>query len=169
GRVVEFGAFDGPFGRLNIGEADIYGIGAAASRAVNRFRLKEWQHFAAFGPDFFLAFVALDAHYMASSFCYFVDRTSGEMFEHHREGPSAVARIAPEMRNDRTTFRMPGHRIAIENMADDGRYAAQVAIASRRGVPAIAAELEFLAKPGTLQPLEVGMPAGADRPARSRK
>jgi hypothetical protein len=169
GRVVEFGAFDRPFARLNIEEADIYGIGGAGSRLVNRLRLKEWQHFAVFGPDFLLAFVALDAHYMASSFCYFVDRASGEKFEHHREGPSAAASIGADLIDDDSTFRMRGHRIHIQNRASAGWHAASVDIAARKGVPAIAAELEFLTAPGTMQPLEVVLPVGPNRPAWSRK
>lgn len=73
------------------------------------------------------------------------------------------------MRGDVTTFRLPGYRIAVENSADEGIHAAQIAIVSRRGVPAIAAEPEFLATPGTLQPLEVVLPVGENRPAWSRK
>ncbi len=50
GHVVEFGHFRDEFRDLNIGDADVFGLGPLA-RFANPFRLKEWQHFAVFNDE----------------------------------------------------------------------------------------------------------------------
>ena len=169
GRVAAFGCFENPFRTVNIMEADVFGIGRTASKLFNRFRLKEWQHFAVFGPDFLLTFVAVNAHYLASSFCYFVNRKTGEMIEHHREGPPFVVKLADELWDGRCSFKMPGYSIGIHNRLAAGRHAASIDIAGRSGKPGITAELELHADLEQRQPLEVVLKLADNRPAYSHK
>jgi hypothetical protein len=169
GRVAAFGHFARPFRTVNIGEADFLGLGAVGARLLNRFRLKEWEHFAVFGPDFLFTFVVLDAHYLASSFCYFVDRSTGQKIEHHREGPSFVARLGAALWDDRCSFRLPGYRIDVHNHLEQGRHTARVDLAGRPGAPALSADLEFRADLLRHQPLDVVLRLAPNRPAYSHK
>jgi hypothetical protein len=169
GRVQAFGAFTRPFPSVNVVEADVFGLGRVGSRLLNRYRLKEWQHFAVFGPDLLFTFVVLDAHYLASSFCYFVDRATGAMVEHHREGPSPVVTLARELWDDRCSFRMPGYAIGVHNHLDHGRHTASIAIRGTSDRPGLSAELELLADLARHQPLEVVLRLAENRPAYSHK
>jgi len=169
GQVNAFGCFERPFSRVNIMEADVFGLGRTGSKLLNRFRLKEWQHYAVFGPDFLLTFVVLNAHYLGDSFCYFVDRASGEMIEHHREAPAPAARLAEALWDDRCSFRMPGYVIRIHNQLRRNRHTAAIEIQGRSGKPGISAELEFLADLEQTQPLVVVLRLGPNRPAYSHK
>jgi len=169
GRVVAFGHFASPFRTTNVVQADVLGLGRLGARLVNRFRLKEWQHFAVFGPDFLFTFVVLDAHYLGNSFCYFVDRATGAMIEHHREGPSLVAKLSRDLWDDRCSFRMPGYAIGLHNHLDEGRHTASIEIRAASGKPAISADLELLADLARYQPLEVVLRLRENRPAYSHK
>ena len=169
GKITAFGHFDRPFRKVNIMEADVFGLGRVGTGLLNRFRLKEWQHFAVFGPDFLLTFVVVNAHYLANSFCYFVDREDGTMIEHHREGPPFLAKLADELWDDRCAFKKPGYAIDIHNHLDQKRHRARIDISGASGKPGIAADLEFLADLDRHQPLAVVLKLGENRPAYSHK
>lgn len=169
GRVTAFGHFDRPFPSVNILEADVFGLGRLGNRLWNPLRLKEWQHFAVFGPDFILTFVVLNAHYLSSSFCSFVDRETGHTVEHHREGPPWKAKLARELWNDRCTFGVPGYGIDIHNHLDNDRHTAGIRIEANKDAPAVSAELEFLADLARFQPIVGVLKLAENRPAYSHK
>ncbi len=169
GRVRAFGHFETPFEIVNPMEADVFGIGETGSKLLNRFRLKEWQHFAIFGPEFLLTFVVFNSHYLHTSFCYFVDRETGEMVEHHRECPPFRAKLADALWDEHCSFKAPGYSIGIHNHLKENRHTAMVKVNARRGRPGIAADLEFLADLSRLQPLVVVLKLAENRPAYSHK
>lgn len=169
GKVTAFGYFRTPFRRLNIQEADIFGIGSTASKLINRFRLKDWQHVAIFGPDCLLTYVVFNAHYLSNSFCYFVDRNTGDMIEHHREGSPFAARIAKELWNDHSSFQMPGYRIDIENRLDENRHTTKLNISEKGETPGISADIELLSDLNLYQPLIVVLKLKSNRPVYSHK
>lgn len=169
GQVTAFGRFSEPFRELGIEQARILGGLPLPQRLLAGLRLKQWQHFAVFGPDLLLAFVVLDAGYMGTSFCYAVDRADGMRAEHHREGLPGTSRVGANLWNDDSRFRLGGHRISVRNCFDEAKVEASVDIAARGGVPAIAADLAFRADLRQMLPLEVVLPLGPNRPAWSRK
>ncbi len=169
GRIAAFGHFERPFRTINIMEADIFGVGRTAAKLVNPLRLKEWQHFAVFGPDFLLTFVVLNTHYLANSFCYFVDRKSGEMIEYHREGLPTLAKLARELWNDRCSFQMRGYSIGVHNYLDQNVHTASIDIAPHQGKPGILAEVKMHADLNQYQPLIVVLRLAENRPAYSHK
>jgi hypothetical protein len=169
GRVVEFGHFKSPFRTNNIREADVFGLGKLGIKLLNPLRLKDWQHFAVFGEDFLFTFVVFNAHYLSNTFCYFVDRKTGEMFEHHREGSPFRARLARELWNDKCSYVSKGYRIDIQNRLESNRHFAQVDIAEKGGVPGIKADLEMLSDLGKYQAIEVVLKAAENRPVYSHK
>ncbi|MCL4233168.1 MAG: DUF2804 family protein, partial [Deltaproteobacteria bacterium] len=168
GRVVEFGHFRDEFRDLNIGEADIFGIGALG-RIANPFRLKEWQHFAVFNDDVLLTFVIVNTHYLSNSFCYVVDRRTGTMTEHHREAPPWTARVAKGIHNDRCAFRGRGYDIEVINRLDEKRHDARIAIAPGKRAPDIDAAITMHADPDRHPPLVVALRLADNRPAYSHK
>ena len=169
GRVAAFGHFDQPFRTNNILDADVFGLGRFGAKLLNRYRLKDWQHVAVFSPDFLLTFVVLNAHYLASSFCYFVDRQSGRMIEYHREAPPWTAKLARELWNDRCTFAQSGYAIGIHNHLDQNRHHATLDIQGKADQPGIHADLTLHADLERHQPLEVVLRLAPNRPAYSHK
>jgi hypothetical protein len=169
GRVVAFGHFRSPFRTNNVIEADVFGLGRLGSRVVNPLRLKDWQHFAVFGPDLLLTFVIVNAGYLGNSFCYFVDRQTGAMIEHHREGLPFQARLARELWNDHCRFRASGYRIDVQNRLEANHHTTQIEVKAAGGKPGIHADLEFLADLSRHQPLEVTLRLAPNRPAYSHK
>ncbi len=168
GRVTAFGHFRDEFRDLNIDEADVFGLGAAA-RLVNPFRLKEWQHFAVYNDDVLLTFVIVNTHYLSSSFCYVVDRRTGEMTEHHRDAPPWVARVARDIHNGECRFARRGYDIAVRNRLDERRHEARIALAPRGGVAGIEADIAIHADPARHPPLVVVLRLADNRPAYSHK
>jgi hypothetical protein len=168
GQVAAFGHFDEPFQVNNIQEADVFGLGHVGARVFNRFRLKEWQHYAVFGPDFLFTFVAVNAHYLSNSFCYFVDRKNGAKAEHARVASPFSARIPDELWDSRCTFRASGFSVDIHNHLQRDRHTAKVSAVSK-GMAPIEAELEFLADRAQHKPLEVILRLAPNRPAYSHK
>ncbi|MCC6157304.1 MAG: DUF2804 domain-containing protein [Deltaproteobacteria bacterium] len=168
GRVVEFGHFREEFRDLNISDADIFGIGALG-RLVNPFRLKEWQHFAIFNDEVLLTFVIVNTHYLSNSFCYVVDRRTGEMTEHHREAPPWTARVAKGIHDDHCEFRVRGYDIDVKNRLDEKRHDARIAIAPGKKTPGIDAAITMHADPDQHPPLVVVLRLADNRPAYSHK
>lgn len=169
GQITAFGHFDSPFRNINAMEADVFGTGKTGARLFNRFRLKEWQHFAIFGQDLLFTFVVFNAHYISNSFCYFVDRKSGEMIEHHREGLPFAARLADELWDDRCSFKMSGYRIGIRNHLEKNRHFASIDIDRNGATPGISADLELIADLACYQPIVVVLRLAPNRPAYSHK
>jgi Domain of unknown function (DUF2804), C-terminal/Domain of unknown function (DUF2804), N-terminal len=168
GQVVDYGLFNKPFRNLNIHEADIFGT-PAPLRFFNRFRLKEWQHFAIINPEFFAGFVITDAHYLCTSFCYVVERESGNYIEHHREAPPGVARTARELYNDHCRFSFKDYSIRVENRLDVGYHLAKIDVAASVGKPPIKAEIKLVENLDEVQPLVVVLPLKNNRPLYTHK
>ncbi|MDP8223139.1 MAG: DUF2804 domain-containing protein [Candidatus Lernaella stagnicola] len=170
GRVVDFGLFRSPFKNLNIHEAKLFPRWQSAPRWVTNLRLKEWQHVAVVHKDFALGFAVVDSHYLGTSFCYFVDRSTGTHVEHNRQTSSRKVRVAGELWNDTCLFEQPGYRIEILNRLDTGRHLVNIAVSAQGDLPEITAEFEMLADLTATEPLIVVLPIdGKNRPLYTHK
>ncbi|MDP8254958.1 MAG: DUF2804 domain-containing protein [Candidatus Alcyoniella australis] len=165
GQVNEYGVFRTPFRTVNLEQIRLPGVPAS----LTRMRLKRWQHYALIGQDFLMAFVVLNARYMSTSFCYFLDRTNGRMVEHHREALGPQARVASELWNGRTYFKGIGYKIEIHNNLEQGLHRVKIDVSRRRGKPAISADLELVEDLERVQPLIPVLPISENRPLYTHK
>lgn len=169
GEVARYGAFVSPFEEVNMEDARITVAGRRMPGFYSRLRLKEWQHIGMIGEDFYFGFAIVDAKYMGNSFCYFLDRNTGEKVEHDRISPPGVAKVARELMNDGCGFRFHGYEIQIENRLADGYHAARVRVKGRPGKPEISADIEVIEDLEKVEPLELICPLEGNRPAYTHK
>lgn len=169
GRIVEFGAFKSPFRDINISEARISVAGKTMPGFYSRFRLKEWQHIGIIADDFYFGFAIINAKFLANSFCYFLDRTTGTMVEHDRLAPPGVAKVARNIWNGECGFRFSGYEIKIENRLAESRHRARVDIKESKGKPSISAEVEVIEELDKVEPLELICLLKGERPAYTHK
>lgn len=165
GQVTQFGLFREPFRQLNLADVAVPGVPAW----LRRFRLKQWQHFAVVSKDFLMAFAVVDTQYLASSFCYVLDRKTGKRVEHHSDRPGCVGSVSQTLWHEDFALAHGGYEITIGNRLDEGRHRARVAIAEKRGTPAITADLEALVDLTKNQPLIVVLPISENRPLHTHK
>lgn len=168
GRVVEWGLFDRPFRDNNLVDAQIY-PDLKVPGFVRELRLKRWQHYAIIHPDIFMGFVIVDTHYMGSSFCYVVDRKSGEYIEHHCEKLGKTARVSRELWKDRCSFHPRGYDIEFQNRLDHGHHLIDIDIRKKGGMPGIRAKLEIIESLDQVEPLIVVLPISENRPLHTHK
>ncbi len=169
GRVVEFGAFEEPFRELKLEEADIFRLGGKNLRGLNRFRLKEWQHYGVINPDHYFGMVIFDAKFMAVSFVYHFDRRSGGMQEHARQAPGGRARIAETMWHGECSFSARGYSLSFENRLEEGFHRVRMDAAQTPKLPAISGEFRMLEDISRYQPLVVVSPFSPNRPLYTHK
>jgi hypothetical protein len=169
GDVVEFGAFAEPFRELNLEDADIFGLKARPLRTLNRFRLKQWQHFGVIHPEHYLGMVIFDAKFMTVSFVYHFDRRAGTMSEHSRQAPGGRAKVAETTWNGECSFEARGYALRFENRLDDGYHRVRIDAAERRKLPAIQGEFRMLEDISVYEPLVVVSPFSANRPLYTHK
>jgi len=112
---VNFGIFDGPFRDVNLTDARLTFRGLPLPSRLVHFRLKEWQHFALILPEAFIGVAIVDAKFIKTSWCHFVDRRTGKHFEHKREGFLTHLRLARELWRDHTYLHSRGYNIDIIN------------------------------------------------------
>ncbi|HPQ67532.1 MAG TPA: DUF2804 domain-containing protein [bacterium] len=170
GKVVSFGLFREPFRDMNLRNVRLVDAGEPLGGFLTGFRLKQWQHIAFISRDFLLAFAIVDAHYMGSSFCYFVNRQTGEYFEHHCEAPGKAARISRELWHDDCRIDKRGYFIEVRNRLAESRHYISINISAKAGKPAIKAELEIVEDLQKVQPLIVILPINDEqRPLHTHK
>lgn len=181
---ARFGVYQGVCKNVNLDEAELTWAGVRLPRALVRFRLKEWQHFALILPDLFCGLAVVDAKFLATSWCHVVDRLSGHHFEHGRQGLLAERKVARELWDDNTVFRARGgggagggrgggdargYRIEVHNHLARGEHRLFVDIAASRGKPAVRAELTCVHDLEEIRPLVVMLPVGPNRAMYSHK
>jgi hypothetical protein len=169
GEVVEYGAFRSVFQDVNIAEAGISLKGRRMPRAYARLRLKEWQHFGVIGDDFYFGFAIVDTKYLGNSFCYFLDRKTGEMVEHDRLAPPGVAGVARNLWRGECAFRTRDYEINIHNRLEDGSHSAEVSIEASSDAPSVRARIEVVEDLSRVQPLELLSKQKGYRPAYTHK
>lgn len=170
GKVVQFGLFRDPFRDMNISDVKLINAGDPLGGFLTAFRLKQWQHIAFIGKDFLLAFAIVDAHYMGTSFCYFVNRQTGEYFEHHYEAPGKAAKVSRELWHDDCRIKRRGYFIEVQNRLAENRHHISIDIAAKAGKPAIKADLEISEDLSKVQPLIVVLPINDEqRPLHTHK
>ena len=169
GKVVEFGAFEEPFRELNLGEADIFRLGARSLRPLNRFRLKQWQHYGVIHPQHYLGMVIFDARFMTVSFIYHYDRVGGGMFEHSRQAPGSKGMVAETMWKGECSFSARGYSMRFENNLEEGYHRVFLDAAERRNLPSISGEFRMLEDISRYQPLVVVSPFSPNRPLYTHK
>jgi len=165
GRVVEWGFFRTPIRDLNLLDIRLPGL----PKALNNFRLKEWQHYALIGGDFILTFFFIDAKYMSVSFCYFMDRNTGSFTEHHRNVPWRAARLSWDLFNGDCRFHARNYRMEFDNRLSEGRHLARIDIKGTGKKPGIRADIEMLEDLNRIQPLVSVVPIGENRPMYTHK
>ncbi len=168
GQVVDFGHFKEPFANLNIDEAEIWSPKVFPPKIIRMARLKEWQHFAIINSEIFLGFMLFTTHYLSSSFCYCVDRKSGEFFEHHSELPGPTAKISRELWNSASLFQKSGYEVRVQNRLDEGLHKAHIDIRDS-DKPGVGANIEMIEKLDSLQPLISVLPIAPNRPLYTHK
>ncbi len=168
GRVASFGHFQTPFTHLNLLETDLFGL--PVGRAfVNRMRLKQWQHHLIVHPEFSLAFAVVNTGYMSSTFCYVLDRATGEITEYHKQSHGGTSRLSRELWDDRCAYPSNGYDISIENRLSEGLHRIRIDIAGRGTKPGIRADLELLENLEEIQPLVTVLPIAENRPLYTHK
>ncbi len=168
GQIVSYGLFKEPFHDLNILDTQIF-PGKTLPQFLRKLRIKEWQHIAVITPDVFVGFVISTTHYMGMSFCYVVDRHSGEIVEHHRETAPWKAKVSRELWQDDCRFHVSGYNLDIRNRLELGRHRVEIDIPAAKGKPAIRAEIEMSEDITSRQPLIVVLPISENRPLHTHK
>ena len=87
--AFRFGRYEQPFERLNFHEADLSDVsgwwGRPQSgwlgRTVRRMRLKKWHYVGICHPEYYLCAAVADLGYVGNTFCYLVERESGECYQ----------------------------------------------------------------------------------------
>ncbi len=164
---VRFGVFDSPFRELNLEDVELSRIGVL-SRALARFRLKQWQHYALITPEVFVGLAVVDVGYLKLSWCSVVDRADNRHFEHHRQVPRADIRLARTLWNDGSHFRLSGYTVEIRNQLDEGRHDLSLHLEAAGDLPAVRGKLRCL-HGESIQPLVVSLPVGPNRAMYSHK
>lgn len=169
GKVARFGAFREPFRELNLDQAEIFGLGGRYPRALNRFRLKEWQHFGIIHPRHYLGLAIFNAKFMGVSFVYHYHRELGAQVEHSRQAPAGKALVAETTWRGECSFEGRGYSIRIRNRLEEGYHHVEVNAAERKNLPGIRGEFRMLEDLSIYQPLAIVSPFSPRRPLYTHK
>ena len=169
GKVVDFGVFSEPFRKMNLDQAEIFRLGDRVPKALNRFRLKEWQHYGVIHPRHYFGQVIFDAKFMAFSFVYHFDRERGTMTEHTRLAPPGTAILADTVWRGECSFEMGSYSIYMKNRLEDGFHRVRVNAPEKRGLPAISGDFRMLEDVERYEPLVIVSPFGPNRPLYTHK
>ncbi len=158
--VGRFGMYDGPIEDVDLVEARIPG----RPGLLGRLRLKRWQHMCIVHPDAVLTFAVVDAGFLRLGWARFVDRVTGESFEHGCKSPFLDMAIARSLLDDRTSLHTRGLSIDIHNELNAARHV--VSVDANGSAPKIGAALTVHAD---WTPLVVNLPLGRGRSMYSHK
>jgi len=159
GTVGHLGMYDGPIGDVDLIDARVPG----RPGLLGRLRLKRWQHMLIVHPDAALMFAVVDAAYLKLGWARFVDRTTGDSFEHATKSPLLDIGVARSLHDDRTWLRSRRFDIAVHNHLDAGRHDVQI---TGRGKEPLEAGLMVHAD---WTPLVVNLPVAPGRSMYSHK
>ncbi len=168
GKVQDYGLFADPFENMNILEAQIY-PGKNTPRFIRHARLKQWQHWAIINKEFFMAFAVVDAGYMGASFCYIVDRKTGQITEYHKQAPGPATKTSKELFNDNCRFVKNGYGIEIKNRLSKGLHHISVGLRGSKKQAGIYADLTAMEDLDKVQPLITVLPIDENRPLHTHK
>jgi hypothetical protein len=158
--VGRFGMYDGPIEDVDLIDAQIPG----RPGVLGRLRLKRWQHMCIVHPEAVLTFAVVDAGFLRLGWARFIDRKTGESFEHGCKSPFLDMAIARSLMDDRTSLRTRGLTIDIHNELNASQHLVQVEASG--GAPSIGAALTVHAD---WTPLVVNLPLGRGRSMYSHK
>jgi hypothetical protein len=168
GRVVEYGLFERPFERLELDQVAIYDPRVVPA-ALQRLRLKEWQHVAVVSEELTLGLAIIDTQYLGSSFVYVAEHADGRYTEHHREVAPGRVQLARTLYDGWSTIAARRYRIRIRNRLAGGYHRLSFEVAASRRAPALWGELELTADLSRVQPLVAVLPLGPNRPLYTHK
>jgi hypothetical protein len=121
-------------------------------------------HFGIIHDEFYCGLAVFDAKFLAISFCYVVNRRTGQLVEHKRAAFLRGAVHVPEqLRRGDGFFRQPGYRIDLQNHLDDSVHQVRVDIAASRRQPPIRAALVVREDTARFQPLIAVLPLNDHR------
>lgn len=163
------GVHETEFAEANLDQAWILWGGLRIPPPLSRARLKQWQHFALVLPGLHIGLAVVDAGYLRTSWCHVVNRADGSHFEHRRMGPRLDLRVARGLWDGRTHALGRGYRAEIHNRLAAGEHRIQLAIAARRGRPAVEGALRCLHDLQGVQPLVAVLPVGEGRAMYTHK
>lgn len=157
---IQFGVYQAPFISPNLADARLRFGGRQLPRVLSNLRLKRWQHFALILPDAFIGVAIVDLGYLKTSWCSFVDRRTGQHFEHRRMGPHLKTTIANALFRDRTAIAAKGYNVEFENLLAEGAHRLRLDIQEKRGRGRIDGQFSCEYDPEQTKPLVVVLPVG---------
>lgn len=157
GGKPRLGHYRNEFKELNLLDADPFGLGITP-KALRRFRLKEWQHYAVVTPTHFFGFVIVDAKYFGNAWFYAVDREKNEYFEHPLETPPGAARIGNELWDAECSVERKGFSMRFENRLERGYHRCAIDIAEKKGRPKVEGDLTIHEDLAEVEPLVTLLP-----------
>ena len=166
---ARLGVFDAPLPAIDLDRAHIPLAGLRLPIPLSRLRLKEWQHFAVILPEVMISFAVVNAKYLGLSWCQFVDRVTGERFEHARRHLPGRARLSRALWNDRCAFRASGYALDVHNHLDAGQHVVDLDIAASSHGPAVSGRLICAHDLDAIEPCVVSLPVGERRTMYSHK
>jgi len=161
--AIRFGMYDAPIRDVDLDRFKVAGL----PRSLSWLRLKQWQHLCIVHPRMALTFAVVDAAFTRAVWVRFIDRETGESFEHHHQGAMLKMGVSRSLWNEHTWTRKRGLEVDVHNHLDQGRHV--IAIDATGGPGVVKAKLECLHDLGAIQPLVVALPVGDGRAMYSHK
>jgi hypothetical protein len=116
---------------------------AGPRRAWRRLRLKEWVGFTLMHPDIYSSMIIQDAHYLASSETYAVDRATGTLAQHATNAAAGSPALPTELYGNSCAFHKPGYDLRYFWGAEGGNHRVVIDIAATATAPAFTGELHL--------------------------
>jgi hypothetical protein len=151
--TIRHGYYREPLREVNLADSRIL-----PSRALRRFRFKEWVGWGITHPDFYLSMIIQDARYLASSALYVYDRRAKRLHEYACTRFDQSVTIAPSPWEGECRIEGPGYRLAFEHRLSEGRHVIRVDLDARGEAPAIRGELALRQELAAVEPLVVAAP-----------
>jgi hypothetical protein len=131
------------------------------SRALRRFRLKEWVGLTLIHPDWYSSLIMQDTNYLASSEVYAYNRQRGTLHQHAANARGGSLALPAALLEGRCVFKRRGYELEYDFSRSRGRHTIRFNIAATATEPAFGGELELDADRGS-PPLSVSsrLPGG---------
>lgn len=172
-KVVEngkfhLGVFKTPFTNLNMLDAGPKLPGGLTSKLFRNLRLKEWQHFSVITKNHFLGIAVVNAKFMGASWCYAVDRKTGELIEHSVELPLRGPVVSRELFDSKFDFKAADYSVKVHNNLTGKRHQLDVEATTKKKTP-ITGSFSISQDAKEVQPLIVVLPLAQSGPMYSHK
>jgi len=159
----EYGIFRSPLRRVNLEDAGF-------RRILRSSRLKEWQHFAIIHPEVYVSVAVVDLKYLAASWVFVHDRSSGLSFEHERKLPGRRLKLPAELWDGAWSLEGGnGYRIDGRNHLNQEEHELRIDVRRDGGRADVQARLVLREDLGKVHPLVAVLPLATNRPFYTHK